>query len=453
MFDIQHWAGSESSYHAAVKAAAQTRTDDEAPDLYERVGSVGVIHVTGSLIPGEAGWMSMFGVTGYSDIRAALVKALDDTEASSILLDINSGGGSVTQMADTASFIGQVAKLKPVTVYAENAASAAYRLAAEGSHITLSDSGVVGSIGVLRMHTEYSEQNKMEGVKTTILRSGEFKSLINPVEALTPEAVAQEQKKLDYLAQSFSAAVATRRGLTADDMKNKSGEGREFIGRQGVAAGLVDAVGNYESALKMSQKLAKKSNIKGSVASPRAETPVMGENGATEGLDMKPTLSPEHLAAIEAGLDLAEAPVASATPETPITEPDPVEASTQADSEVVKFLKGELASASVASAQSAATIASLNTELASTKATHEALLNITKAACANMSVALGGSKDAFANMAVDSLLAEHKTLTTKFKASFKVGGVAASSPVEDKQTAKPAFDPFFAALIPKPTAK
>ncbi len=451
--DIQFWAGSETAYHAAIKAASRNAPEQsEAPDLYERVGSVGVVHIMGSLIPGDAGWMSMFGITGYSDIRAALVKAVDDEDVTSIMLDVNSGGGAVTGMSDTAAFIGQVAKLKPVTVYAENAASAAYRLAAEGSHITVSDSGVVGSIGVLRMHTEYSKQNEMEGVKTTVLRSGEFKTLINPVEALTPEAVAQEMKKLDYLAQSFSAAVATRRGLSQEDMKTKAGEGREFLGKQGVTVGLADTVGTYESALKMSQKLAKTSNRNASVAKTRAESSILGENTTTEGLDiMKPTLSLEQLAAIEAGVDLAETP--DNLPEAPDTETEPAAAAVSEDSEVVKFLKTELAAASVTAAASASTIANLTSELEATKLTQEALLHITKNACASMAVALGGSKDAFTGMSAQTVISEHKTLSEKFKASFKVGGVAASSPVEDKQTAKPVFDPFFAALIRKTPAK
>ena len=166
---------------------------------------------------------------------------------------------------------------------------------------------------------------------------------------------------------------------------------------------------------------------------------------------MKPTLSLEQLAAIEAGVDLAETP--DNLPEAPDTETEPAAAAVSEDSEVVKFLKTELAAASVTAAASASTIANLTSELEATKLTQEALLHITKNACASMAVALGGSKDAFTGMSAQTVISEHKTLSEKFKASFKVGGVAASSPVEDKQTAKPVFDPFFAALIRKTPAK
>ena len=259
MITEQFWAGSELTYQAVAKAyeMRSQATESDAPSLYHREGSVGVVDIQGSLIPGDAGWMAMFGITGYDNITSAINEGLMDPKAESILLNINSGGGAVTGMSDAASFIEQACKVKPVKAYAENAASAAYRLAIATPHITVSDTGIVGSIGVLRIHSEMSKANEMAGIKTTVLRAGEFKALINPVEPLTEAALNQEQAKLDHLYKAFSKSVESARGLTTEHMDTKAGQGREFIGQMGVAVGLADKVGGYDQALRNSEKMAK----------------------------------------------------------------------------------------------------------------------------------------------------------------------------------------------------
>ena len=322
MITDQFWAGSELSYHAVAKAyeMRSQASETDAPSLYQRQGSVGVINIQGSLIPGDAGWLAMFGLTGYDNIRGAIAEGLADKEATSLMLNIGSGGGAVTGMTDAANFISQAGKIKPITAYAENAASAAYRLAVETSHITVADTGIVGSIGVLRLHTEYSKANEMAGVKTTVLRAGEFKALINPVEPLTEAALNQEQAKLDHLYNAFSKSVEKARGLSKDHMDKVAGQGREFIGKMGVDAGLADKVGGYEQALRTAENLAKNPKDTKRVAGTLASTELSAENVANNplGNDMKLTFTPEQLLAI-AGTEV-EATTTNVVDTTPATE-------------------------------------------------------------------------------------------------------------------------------------
>ena len=458
MITDQFWAGSELSYHAVAKAyeMRSQASEMDAPSLYQRQGSVGVINIQGSLIPGDAGWLAMFGLTGYDNIRGAIAEGLADKEATSLMLNIGSGGGAVTGMTDAANFISQAGKIKPITAYAENAASAAYRLAVETSHITVADTGIVGSIGVLRLHTEYSKANEMAGVKTTVLRAGEFKALINPVEPLTEAALNQEQAKLDHLYTAFSKSVEKARGLSKDHMDKVAGQGREFIGKMGVDAGLADKVGGYEQALRTAENLAKNPKDTKRVAGTLASTELSAENVANNplGNDMKLTFTPEQLLAI-AGTEV-EATTTNVVDTTPATENMQAAVDTpNIDTEVVVSLKAELSASQVAVTEAQAAVSTLTAELEALKATTASMHDIVLSIVTNMTVALGGKKDTHATLTSAELAAEYPKTSQLYASKFKVGGVAATAPIEEKPTPKNVvpFNPMFAALSKSTNAK
>lgn len=455
MITEQFWAGSELTYQAVAKAyeMRSQATETSAPSLYHLEGSVGVVDIQGSLIPGDAGWMSMFGITGYDNITGAINEGLNDPKATSILLNINSGGGAVTGMSDTASFIEQANKVKPVKAYAENAASAAYRLAVATPHITVSDTGIIGSIGVLRIHTEMSKANEMAGIKTTVLRSGEFKALINPVEPLTEAALNQEQAKLDHLYKAFSKSVEAGRNLSADHMDTKAGQGREFIGQMGVAVGLADKVGGYDQALRNSEKMAKNPKDNKRVAETLAPSPVTAENAGNNSTEsaMKTAFNTEQLLVLATVTDDVVATVPDVT--TPLL--DNTQASTDTETEVVVSLKAELSASQVAATEAQAAVGTLTAELEALKTTTQALHDVVLAITTTMTVALGGKKDTHASLTSAELAAEYPKTSQLYSTKFKVGGVAATAPVEEQQTPKNVvlFNPMFAALSKSSPAK
>ena len=111
----EFWMGTESSFEAytkaiplaeARKAQWEAKADEEDtpdyPPLYERFGDVGVIKISGSLIPGQAEWLRYFGITGYEDIKAAFLEGVADKNAKSLMIYSDSGGGSVAGVEDAA---------------------------------------------------------------------------------------------------------------------------------------------------------------------------------------------------------------------------------------------------------------------------------------------------------------------------------------------------------------
>lgn len=462
MFNLENfWAGTEASYlvaaqaHQQATAKAGISVPTDLPSIYERQGSVGVVQIRGSLVPGSAGWGRYFGVLGYDDIRAGVLEALADPDCTSILYHFHSGGGAVTGMSDTATFLRQASKLKPAVSFVDVAASAAYRLAIETDEIIVADSGLVGSIGVLRIHGENSKQMEQDGLKVTVLRAGEHKALLNPYEALTPEAIAQETKRLQHLAGIFNSAVESRRGLSAQDMKASAGEGREFIGQMGVKVGLADKVGTYESALKAATRSSTSPKLKATVAETLAETLNTAQNAVNNLPDLnmpKPTFTTAQLAALASGSLEGVTPEALATE---LTTTLATLAATQANLDALKLtsstelseVQAQLAAATAATTAAEATVQAQSEKIVTLGTTLASAQSIVTASLDHMTVALGGSAGSVAaDTAFADLLAKHAEVATTYTTKFKTGAVAITPKVEDAAKITPA-NYMFAAVI------
>jgi capsid assembly protease len=203
-------------------------------------GKISVIPIHGVLTRDDP-WAG----TTYKSIADAAEKAASDPSIKSIVLDVDSPGGEVTGLPETASILAQVAKAKPVHAMVDgNAASAAYWLTSQANHITMSPSAEVGSVGVRMMHVDVSKALSDAGIKVTELSSGDFKTEWSPYAPPTKAATADMQAKLVTAHNDFLAAVRSGRGMrtTPTITKARYGEGRMFSAQEAVGHGLADAV-------------------------------------------------------------------------------------------------------------------------------------------------------------------------------------------------------------------
>lgn len=485
MSDI-YWCGDELTLEAVQSAQARvpemiaarmkSGSDSgmpEMPSMYKRHGTVGVIDISGPLVAGDAGYMRFFGITGYDNIRSALMEGVKDKDAKSLMLNINSGGGSVNGVSDTGRFIKSVAQIKPVTAYADTAASAAYWLGSASSHITAAETGTVGSIGVLRVHSEHSKADAQEGITTTILRAGRYKALMNPVEPLSEDARAQADVMLQDLYKSFVSMVAENRGVSYKVAHEKMADGREFMGQRGLEVGLIDKVGTYEEALAHAASMHISVNRSSSATGGVAKASVDDNNAANpkQGtLVMKPTLDAETLAMAtgitNAGDEAAAAAAAvqaaavSATADEPKIEDIQAELATATSA--VEAANTQVATLTTQLTEAQASVASFTEAATAAQSTIASLTAIVSAYTANMVIALGGKKDGIDAMSASDLLAKHDETLASFTAKFKQGGVARSLPLsgDTAATATPAkvvvkanVTPMFAHLVKHVTVK
>lgn len=488
--DLGLWLGTEAgldTYQSAVAAAIEAKDkmqagslNDMLPPLLEAQDGVGVIDISGPLVSGSAGFLRLFGVTGYGDITDALIQAVQNPKIQSIVLSIDSPGGHVAGVQELSALISNIDKLKPVVSHtAGSMMSAAYWLGVSGRRVSATQTAELGSIGTLMVHMEKTKQMNDMGIKATVIRSGKFKALMNPYEALSETAREQAQQKADTLSGIFLSHVADRRKMTATVADKTIGQGRTYFGDEAVSLGAADAVGSLAESISYAKsKGAKPANVRSSLSA-AVDTPVITSHNPANRGSTKMNLTEAQAAALASGVPLedvlkmepateaanlaaqaaepTEAEVAAAAEAAAQAKATADAAAAQAAAEaeaaknkpkespeIVAYLQGELAKTQASLVEALASKTILEAKTAETKATQDGLLEIARTSLGRMSVALGGAATAGATLTATELLAEHARVADVFKTKYPVGGVAAVTP---NKTVKPAstISPLFLA--------
>ena len=210
---------------------------------YPVVDGIAVIEIAGVLIH-RGGWIGQSsGQTSYEGIAAQIEAAANDPAVRAIALEIDSFGGEVAGVFDLADHIRAIRGSKPVWAFvAEHAFSAGYALASQADRILLPRTGAVGSIGVVVMHADLSSQLNQDGVRVTLIHSGQHKVDGNPYQPL-PEKVRDDiQREIDVLRFLFAETVAAGRVGLLNQNAALATEAATFRGTDAVAAGLADEV-------------------------------------------------------------------------------------------------------------------------------------------------------------------------------------------------------------------
>ncbi len=203
----------------------------------------------------------MFGGTSYMDIGKLFADALSDPSIKSIVFDINSPGGEVAGVFDLVDDIYNARGIKPIYAVAnEMAYSAAYAIASAADKVYLTRTAGVGSIGILAVHVDRTENDKAEGLRYNMIYAGDKKIDFSSHVQLSEEARAELQKDVNAQYAIFIDTVARNRGLKAADVKGtKAGT---FRGRNAVEAGLADAVLSWNQVMsKITGKIKNKGGI------------------------------------------------------------------------------------------------------------------------------------------------------------------------------------------------
>ena len=248
--------GAENASGGLTQYAVTFSEKSVEKDLYSLLGDTAIIGINGPLMKRESFSFFFFGGTSYSFIQAAVKAALADDEVASIVLRVDSPGGMVNGLEETADLIFNARAKKPIVAYADGMmASAAYEIGSAAGEIVAGATAMVGSIGVLMVHEDWSKYNEKNGIDVTYLTAGKYKALGNPDEPLSDLARETFQGELNYLYTLFVETVARNRDVEEGQVLSDMADGRIFIGQQAMAAGLVDYVGNFELAYERAQAL------------------------------------------------------------------------------------------------------------------------------------------------------------------------------------------------------
>lgn len=225
------------------------RRSSQGRSLYRVQNGVAVIEVTGTLVHrGE--WIGeSSGATSYEGLVAQVAAAGSDPTVRGVALEIDSFGGEVSGVFDLADQIRELRAQKPVWAFvAEAALSAGYAIASQADRIVMPRTGEVGSIGVLWVHADHSQQLEDQGVAVTLIHAGTHKVDGNPFMALPEDVLANMQARVGETRELFAQTVGAGRGARLTAPAALATEAQIYRGNHAVAAGLADEVSDLRKA-------------------------------------------------------------------------------------------------------------------------------------------------------------------------------------------------------------
>ena len=170
----------------------------------------------------------------------------------SVILDIDSPGGSPVQSELIAGLIRRRAEKAGVTVHAvigETGASGGYWLACAADRIHASSMSIVGSIGVVGGGFGFDRLIGRYGIERRLYTAGENKARLDPFRPERPEDVAFVQALMAGIHERFIAWVRERRGSRLTD-DGAVFDGSFCLGVRGVELGLVDELGSVDDVVR-----------------------------------------------------------------------------------------------------------------------------------------------------------------------------------------------------------
>jgi ClpP class serine protease/predicted transcriptional regulator len=198
-----------------------------------------LITVRGVLTPtpdSEAAWFGESN-TLYPDLQAALQSALANKGVSKIVWDIDSPGGAVDGLFALLDDIADARGKKPMSVFADNAHSAAYGIAAAVGRITAtSRMSSFGSVGVA------TSGFISGGLCGTVVDIASSDAPEKRPDLATAEGKAVVQRYLDQIAGEFMGTIARGRGASVETVRKAYGRGSSMLAGPAKAAGLIDGI-------------------------------------------------------------------------------------------------------------------------------------------------------------------------------------------------------------------
>lgn len=217
---------------------------DDAPRENQEIDGCVLVDVRGPLEQHMHPWCD-----SYESVIAR-VRAACETGARAVIMRFDSPGGEAAGCFDAALELRAIAAAagKQLHAYVEgDCCSAAYALACASQSITMSNSSLIGSVGVLSCRNDYSAANAAMGLRVALIASGVRKADGHPDQPLGEAELASTQAIVDSMAAVFFELVASARNTTTEAVSAL--QAKVFHGQQAVSVGLADEVGPLTTVL------------------------------------------------------------------------------------------------------------------------------------------------------------------------------------------------------------
>ena len=224
--------------------------DDGGEPFQVLENGIAIIPITGVMMKGN----SFFGGTNTLRTKNAIRQAVLDPDVKAILLNIDSGGGTVAGTMELANDVRMADSIKPVfTQVSDMMASAALWVGVQARGVFANPLAEIGSIGVVAVIADFSEMMKNDGIKVHVISTGKFKGAGVFGSEITDEQIEDIQNLVNQINEFFVKAVAKGRGMKLPAVRAIA-DGRVHLAAKAMELGLIDGIQSIDETIKTISK-------------------------------------------------------------------------------------------------------------------------------------------------------------------------------------------------------
>lgn len=213
---------------------------------------IAILYAEGSINNGS-------GKDGITDKRYVkeIEKLKDNDKVKAVVFRVNSPGGSAYASEQIWKAITDLKAKKPVVVsMGDYAASGGYYIACNASKIIAQPNTLTGSIGIFGMFPNFEGLTKKVGLSFDNVKTNKFADFGDATRPMRPEEKVILQQYIEHGYDLFLTRCSEGRNIPKDSLDHIA-QGRVWTGNQALKIGLVDALGNIDTAIEAAAKLAK----------------------------------------------------------------------------------------------------------------------------------------------------------------------------------------------------
>ena len=219
-----------------------------------RKGHVALVEVRGGIMSGRSRRGPLGAQVGSDSVCAELRAAAQDDQARSVVLRIDSPGGSAVASDTIWREVGRVREAgKPVIVsMGDAAASGGYYIACPADVIVALPATLTGSIGVFGGKFVVRELLERVGLSTGTVEHGAHALMYSARRGFSDAERERLAATIDAIYDDFVAKVASGRQRPASEVEEVA-RGRVWTGRDAREVGLVDELGGMRDAVRIAR--------------------------------------------------------------------------------------------------------------------------------------------------------------------------------------------------------
>lgn len=232
--------------------------------LKPRRKKVAIISVNGTIVDGKSrSFPFKIPVPIFGDIQAGdhtvvnqIRSAITDNSIKAVVLEVNSPGGSGPASEAIRAATVELTKKKPLVAYFNDvAASGGYYIATGANKVIAQSTTLTGSIGVVAGKIVLDKALETKGVNTHYLRVGDNAGIMSAEKAFSDQEREKLRAMITEFYDLFVDHVSELIGKEREEFEEYC-RGRVWSGKDAYELGLVDELGDLETAIKKAAELA-----------------------------------------------------------------------------------------------------------------------------------------------------------------------------------------------------